>query len=36
LRGKVVVENGQFFASLGDGRLIPRKISGDILSRPAC
>ena len=36
LRGKVVVENGQFFGSLGDGQFIPRKISSDVLSRPAC
>ena len=36
LRGKVVVENGQFFGDLSDGQLIPRKIDSDILSRPAC
>ena len=36
LRGKVVVEGGQFFGNLGDGQFIPRKIDGDILSRPAC
>ena len=36
LRGKVVVENGQFFGTLGDGQFIPRKIDADILNRPAC
>ena len=36
LRGKVVVDNGQFFGNLGDGQFIPRKISSDILTRPAC
>ena len=36
LRGKVIVEGGQFFGNLGQGQLIPRKIDGDILSRPAC
>jgi len=36
LRGKVVVENGQFFGTLGGGQFIPRKIDSDILSRPAC
>ena len=36
LRGKVVVENGQFFGNLGGGQFIPRKIAPDILNRPAC
>ena len=36
LRGKVVVENGQFSGTLGSGKLIPRKIDRDILNRPAC
>ncbi len=36
LRGKVVVENDEFFGTLGGGRLIPRKIDQDILNRPAC
>ena len=36
LRGKVVVENGQFFASLGGGKLIPRKIDAAVLNGPAC
>ena len=36
LRGKVVVEGGRFHGNIGDGQLIPRKIDGDVLSRPAC
>ena len=36
LRGKVVVENGQFFGSLGSGKLIPRKIDAAVLNGPAC
>ena len=36
LRGKVVVDKGQFSANLGDGQLIPRKIEPDILNRAAC
>jgi hypothetical protein len=35
LRGKVVVENGQFHASLGDGQFLRRKIPDEIRSRPA-
>ena len=35
LRGKVVVEDGRFFGELRDGQLIPRKIDGEILNRPA-
>lgn len=35
LRGKIVVENSQFHASLGDGQFLPRKIPDDIRSRPA-
>ena len=34
--GKVVVQDGRFFGDLGDGRLIPRKIGSDVLSRPVC
>ena len=34
LRGKVVVDNGQFLASPSDGQFLPRKISDDIRSRP--
>jgi len=36
LRGKVMVEDGQFFGSPTDGQFIPRKIAPEILSRPAC
>jgi dihydropyrimidinase len=32
LRGKVMVENGQYFASPGDGCYLKRKISSDILN----
>jgi hypothetical protein len=35
LRGKVVVEGGQFHASLNDGQFLSRKIPDDIRSRPA-
>ena len=35
LRGKVVVEDGELLGSQGDGQLIKRKISSDVLSRPA-
>jgi dihydropyrimidinase len=35
LRGKVVVENGQFLANLSDGQFLPRKIPDEIRSRPA-
>jgi dihydropyrimidinase len=35
LRGKVVVENGQFLASLSDGQFLSRKIPDEIRSRPA-
>ena len=36
LRGKVVVEQGQFSGKLGDGQLIFRKIHRDVLDRPVC
>jgi hypothetical protein len=36
LRGKVVVEGGKLLGSTSDGKLVPRKISGEILRRPAC
>jgi len=36
LRGKVVVENGRLLGSTSDGQLIPRKISPEVLRRPAC
>jgi dihydropyrimidinase len=32
LRGKVMVENGQYHASPSDGRYLRRKISSDILN----
>jgi len=35
LRGKIVVENGRFHASLSDGQFLPRKIPDEIRSRPA-
>ena len=34
LRGKVVVEGGQFLGSVGDGKYQKRKIPKDILSGP--
>ena len=34
LRGKIVVENGQFNAALSDGQFLARKIGDDIRSRP--
>jgi dihydropyrimidinase len=35
LRGKIVVEKGQFHASLSDGQFLPRKIPDAVRSRPA-
>jgi dihydropyrimidinase len=35
LRGKVVVENGQFLGALNDGQFLPRKIPDAIRTRPA-
>jgi hypothetical protein len=35
LRGKVMVENGQYLVSPGDGRYLKRKIARDILDGPA-
>jgi hypothetical protein len=35
LRGKVVVDNGQFLASRSDGQFLPRRIPDEIRSRPA-
>jgi len=35
LRGKIVVERGQFLASPSDGQFLSRKIPDDIRSRPA-
>jgi dihydropyrimidinase len=36
LRGKVIVENGRLCGDTRDGQLIPRKIDGAVLRRPAC
>jgi len=36
LRGKVMVEGGRLLGDTRDGRLVPRRISGDVLSRPVC
>jgi hypothetical protein len=35
LRGKVVVENGKYFASPRDGRYLKRKIGAEILNGPS-
>ena len=34
LRGKVVMENGEFLGDVKDGIAIKRKIAGDVRSRP--
>ena len=36
LRGKVVVENGKLLGSTSDGKLVPRKISPEVLRKAAC
>jgi dihydropyrimidinase len=36
LRGKVIVDNGRLYGDTRDGQLIPRKIDGAVLRRPAC
>lgn len=36
LRGKIVVDHGVLHGTPSDGRLVPRKIEGTILNRPAC
>jgi dihydropyrimidinase len=36
LRGKVIVDNGRLHGDTRDGQLIPRKIDGAVLRRPAC
>jgi dihydropyrimidinase len=36
LRGKVIVERGTLRGTLGDGRLVPRKIDPAMLRRPGC
>ena len=35
LRGKVIVEDGKLVGSSADGRWLARRVSGDVLSRPA-
>src|SRR2546421_8084929 len=35
LRGKIMVENGEFKGALSDGKHLPRKVADDIRSRPA-
>jgi dihydropyrimidinase len=34
LRGKVIVEGGKLLGDPRDGQLVPRRIAGDVLSRP--
>ena len=36
LRGRVVVEDGKLFGNLGDGQLLPRSISPELLRDPVC
>lgn len=36
LRGRVVVEDGKLLGSTSDGKLVPRKISSEVLRRPIC
>lgn len=36
LRGKVIVEHGELLGTPDDGRWLPRRISGEVRSRPAC
>jgi hypothetical protein len=36
LRGKVMVEHGTLLGDTRDGRLVARRISGDVLGRPVC
>jgi dihydropyrimidinase len=35
LRGKVMVEGGQFFGGPKDGQFLPRKVADEIRARPA-
>ena len=35
LRGKVIVEHGKLVGSSSDGRWVERRVSGDVLGRPA-
>jgi dihydropyrimidinase len=36
LRGRVIVDNGRLYGDTRDGQLVPRKIDGAVLRRPAC
>ena len=36
LRGKVVMENGQLSATLGEGQFLRRKVDPEVTNRPAC
>jgi len=36
LRGRVLVEGGRLLGDVRDGQLVPRKISAEVLQRPAC
>ena len=36
LRGKVVLENGQFSGTLGGGHFLRRKVDREVTNRPAC
>jgi hypothetical protein len=36
LRGRVVVENRRMVSDSRDGKLVARKISPEVLRRPAC
>ncbi|MGH7323243.1 MAG: amidohydrolase family protein [Candidatus Rokuibacteriota bacterium] len=36
LRGRVIVEGGRLVRDARDGQLVPRKISAEVLGRPAC
>jgi dihydropyrimidinase len=36
LRGRVVVEDGKLLGNLGDGQLVPRSISPELLRYPSC
>jgi dihydropyrimidinase len=36
LRGRVIADQGQLFGKPGDGEFVRRKISNEVLARPAC
>jgi hypothetical protein len=35
LRGKVIIEDGRLIGSSSDGRWLPRRLAGGVLSSPA-